>query len=74
MELRGAEVEGRREADTAALATGEKSVTPNGIAIRVPVSSPSSTAICLTKPRVKRRSSRTISRVRPARVRFVAEP
>lgn len=59
---------------TAASATGAKSVTPNGIATSVPATRPSSTAICLTKPRVKRRSSRTISRVAPARPRLVVEP
>ena len=55
-------------------ATGEKSVAPNGIAISVPAIRPSSTAICLTNPRVKRRSSSTMSRVMPARVRLVVEP
>ncbi len=54
---------------TSAWATGLKSVTPNGIATSVPTIRPSRTAICLTKPRVKRRSSRTMSRVVPARVR-----
>ncbi len=57
-----------------ASATGEKSVTPNGIAIRVPATMPSSTAICLTNPRVKRRSSSTMSSVSAARPRLVAEP
>lgn len=57
-----------------ASATGPKSVAPNGIAMTVPMTRPSSTAICLTKPRVKRRSSRTTRRVIPARPRLVAEP
>ncbi len=59
---------------TAASATGPKSVAPNGIAISVPATRPSSTAICLTKPVVKRRRSSTINRVTAASPRFVAEP
>lgn len=59
---------------TSASATGPKSVTPNGIAIRVPATRPRSTAICLTKPRVKRRRSSTMSSVPAARPRLVAEP
>lgn len=43
--------------------TGEKSVTPNGIAITVPITRPSRTAICLTKPAVKRRMISTITSV-----------
>jgi len=54
---------------TSASATGPKSVTPKGIAITVPATMPSRTAICLTKPRVKRRSSSTIRRVVAARPR-----
>ncbi len=54
--------------------TGEKSVTPNGMAMRVPMTRPTRTAICLRKPRVKRRRSRTTTRVMPARERKVVEP
>lgn len=54
---------------TAASVTGPKSVTPNGIATSVPMTRPSSTAICLTKPRVKRRSSSTSTSVAAARPR-----
>lgn len=54
---------------TSASATGPKSVTPKGIATSVPMTRPRSTAICLTKPRVKRRRRSTMTSVAPARPR-----
>lgn len=54
---------------TSASATGLKSAPPKGIARSVPINRPSSTAICLTKPRVKRRSARTMTSVAAARPR-----